>query len=148
MFHGCPKFTATSRQDYNRRCFGCLVPQPRTEVKREAGDSRSIHIDGHSGTAPRCCKPDDSGYMPLRDVVRTGRCRERTTASQKTGPKLWFGIPRGGVKPAVWFQGSFIFLAQATCIVADVFARPHSSPTGFSSIAACNRVRFFAVGLA
>ena len=117
-------------------------------MKREAGDSRSIHIDGHSGTAPRCCKPDDSGYMPLRDVVRTGRCRERTTASQKTGPKLWFGIPRGGVKPAVWFQGGFIFLAQATCIVADVFARPHSSPTGFSSIAACNRVRFFAVGLA
>ena len=148
MFHGLPKFTATSRQDYNRRCFGCLVPQPRTEVKREAGDSRSIHIDGHSGTAPRCCKPDDSGYMPLRDVVRTGRCRERTTASQKTGPKLWFGIPRGGVKPAVWFQGGFLFLAQATCIVADVFARPHSSPTGFSSIAACNRVRFFAVGLA
>ena len=136
MFHGFPKFTATSRQDYNRRCFGFLVPQPRTEVKREAGDSRSIHIDGYSGTAPRCCKPDDSGYMPLRDVVRTGRCRERTTASQKTGPKLWFGIPRGGVKPAVWFQGGFLFLAQATCTVADVFARPHSSPTGFSSIAA------------
>ncbi len=22
-------------------------------------------------------------------------------ASQKTGPELWFGVPRGGVKPAV-----------------------------------------------
>ena len=44
------------------------------------------------------------------------------TASQKTGPRLWLGIPRGGVKPAVWFQGGFIFhfLAQATCTVADV----------------------------
>ena len=40
------------RKDYNRRCFGCLVPQPRAKVKREAGDSVSNHIDGHSGTAP------------------------------------------------------------------------------------------------
>ena len=136
MFYGLPKFTVRSRQDYNRRCFGCLVPRPRTEVKREAGDSRSIHIDGHSGTAPRCCRPDDSGNTPLCEISCMGRRRKRTKASQKTGPKLWFGIPRGGVKPAVWFQGSFLFLAQATCIVADVFARPHSSPTGFSSFAA------------
>jgi hypothetical protein len=108
-FYGFPKFTATSPQDYNLACFGCLVSQPRGKVKREVGDSESISIDGHSGTAPRCCKPDDSGYMPLRDVVRTGRCRKRMTASQKTGPRSRFGIPRGGVKPAVWFRERFPF---------------------------------------
>jgi hypothetical protein len=87
-------------------------------VKREAGDSVSISIDGHSGTAPRCCKPDDFGYMPLRDEIRTGRCRKRMKASQKTGPRLWFGIPRGGVKPAVWRQGCFLCsLPQATSAV-------------------------------
>ena len=87
MFYGLPKFTVRSRQDYNRRCFGCLVPRPRTEVKREAGDSRSIHIDGHSGTAPRCCKPDDSGNDATVRHTRMGRRRRRMTASQKTGLK-------------------------------------------------------------
>ena len=85
MFYGLPKFTATSRQDYNRRCFGCLVPRPRTEVKREAGDSRSIHIDGHSGTAPRCCKPDDSGNRPLCNVLH-GKAPEKYDGESEDRP--------------------------------------------------------------
>lgn len=53
---------------------------------------------GHSGTAPAAV-----GLTTLDNATVFARegFQGRTKASQKTGPESWFGVPRGGVKPAV-----------------------------------------------
>ncbi len=92
--------------------LGVLLRDLWGKVKRETGGFVAC-CDGHSGAAPRCCRPDESGRMPL--------CR----ASHGKAPEENDGEPEDrpgtNVVPILGVRG------EVLTIRCPVFATPSQS---------------------